>query len=113
WQDLAWSALVSGDFVPGAANARAAKEIAEELGDPALMAEALATVSLAAATMGRGMPDDLVARAQALAGRAGQEDVGMSRVTLALALSAVDDIDAAQEEFQAVLEQATQRGDQA
>ena len=112
-QDLAWSGLVSGDFVPGAANARAAREIAEELGDPALLAEALATVSLAEVTMGRGIPDDLVHRAQALAQRAGLKGAGTSGVTLALALKAVDDIDAAQEQFRAVLEQATQRGDQA
>jgi DNA-binding CsgD family transcriptional regulator/Tfp pilus assembly protein PilF len=111
-EDLAWSALVSGEIVPGAANARAAREIAEELGDPAMLAEALATISLAEAMRGRGIPDDLVRRAQLLRERARAIDPGMSRVTMGLALKAVEDIDAAQEEFRTALDQAIQRGDQ-
>ncbi len=78
-QGLSWCEHHDGDLPTAAGHARSALEMAEALGDPALLATALADLGFLEFLMGHGMPRRMMERALALeqpaTGRAG----GISR----------------------------------
>jgi DNA-binding CsgD family transcriptional regulator len=60
---LAWSIHEIGDMAAAEAHARAALEMAERLGEPALLASALADMAFFETVRGRGIPTALIERA--------------------------------------------------
>ena len=60
---LAWSIHETGDVAAGEAHARAALELAERLGEPGMLASALAEVAFFQTIRGRGIPTALIQRA--------------------------------------------------
>jgi DNA-binding CsgD family transcriptional regulator len=67
-QGLAWSIHEIGDVAGAEPHARAALEMAERLGEPALLASSLADMAFFETIRGRGIPTALIERALALGG---------------------------------------------
>ncbi|MBA3551496.1 MAG: AAA family ATPase [Actinobacteria bacterium] len=111
-RDLAWAGLMSGDLERASANARAALDVTEGLGDPAALAEAT-SVGLAEAMLGRGMRQDLMSRAASLEERArGLGIETQPSASFGLVLKWVDDLHAARSGLEELYRRTTERGDE-
>jgi DNA-binding CsgD family transcriptional regulator len=63
---LAWEIHRAGDVAGAEPHARAALELAKQVGDPTLLASALADMAFFETVLGRGIPTELIERALAL-----------------------------------------------
>jgi DNA-binding CsgD family transcriptional regulator len=63
---LAWSIHAQGDVAGAEPHARAALELAKQIGDPTVLASALADMAFFETVLGRGIPTELIERALAL-----------------------------------------------
>ncbi|CAN5327101.1 LuxR family transcriptional regulator [soil metagenome] len=112
-RDLAWAGLMSGDLERASANARAALDVTEGLGNPAALAEALTAVGLAEAMLGRGIRQDLMSRAASLEDRARALGIETQpSASFGLVLKWVDDLDAARSGLEELYRRTTERGDE-
>ena len=111
---LAWASQMSGDLEAAARHARSAVSYAEELGDPPILARALANVALLEFLRGRGVDRPLLDRALALeAQSAGRRIIGEPSWVLAMLHMWTGQLDAARTLLNAMHRRAAEAGDEA
>ncbi|HMN99253.1 MAG TPA: AAA family ATPase [Miltoncostaeaceae bacterium] len=113
---LAWSIHETGDVAAAEPHARAALELAERLGEPGVLASALADMAFFQTIRGRGVPTALIERALELEDTAaeGRSFLGSSRTSWVhgMLLAWAGDIDAARSTLTALRDTALARGDE-
>jgi DNA-binding CsgD family transcriptional regulator len=113
-QGLGYAGLFMGDLASARLHARSALELAEEVGDPAVIAEALGFVAYLEFVAGRGVRMDLLNRGVALERQTEGYWVRTVRpsYTRAQLLKYTDEFDASRSGFHALLENAEERGEE-
>jgi DNA-binding CsgD family transcriptional regulator len=111
-QGLGYAGLFLGDLATGAQHARAALELAEQVGDPAALAEALQFVAYVEFLLGKGPRWDLLERGIALEHQTNVLQLGnvLPSTTRAQLLAYTDQFDAARSALLGLLEHAQERG---
>ena len=111
--DLAFIGLERGMFAETERRARDALKLAEEVGEPVIIADALVVLALSSAYLGHGIDHDALERAQRLAGSAVRSRVDRDpREVMAELFLLFDRLDEAREIFLELLIVATERGDE-
>ncbi|MGQ0670972.1 MAG: helix-turn-helix transcriptional regulator [Actinomycetota bacterium] len=110
-QDLGYAGLFNGDLAGAEAHARAALDLAEGLGDSAVLAESLGALGFLEFVQGRGIRLDIMERAVELE-KETEEWHLVLRPTFCLAqlLKYSGELDAARTRFRALLDHALERG---
>src|SRR5439155_26635540 len=113
-QSLGYADLFMGDLEAAERHARSTLELAEEVGDPAPLAEALQFVGYLEFVLGRGAQWDLFERATALERETEEYWVRTVRpsYTWSQLLKYTDEFDAARSGFHALLQNAEERGEE-
>jgi DNA-binding CsgD family transcriptional regulator len=112
-RELAWTELMSGNARTAEGHAQAALDVAETLGDPALLADALTAVGFTQAYQAKGHPLDLVERAVGLAQRSERLQLFRHpRLMLGILLKWSDRFDEARIELEAMRTDAVEHGDE-
>jgi DNA-binding CsgD family transcriptional regulator len=113
---LAWSVHETGDVVAGEAHARAALELAERLGEPGVLASALAEMAFFQTIRGRGIPTALIERALDLEDTDDEWRSILGRIRPAwvhgMLLEWAGDFDAARSTLTALRDKVLARGDE-
>jgi tetratricopeptide (TPR) repeat protein len=113
---LAWSIHETGDVAAGEAHARAALELAERLGEPRVLATALAEMAFFQAICGRGIPTALIERALELDDADDEWRSILGRIRPAwvhgMLLEWAGDFDAARSTLTALRDEVLARGDE-
>lgn len=111
---LAWSIHEIGDMAAAEPHARAALEMAERLGEPALLASALADMAFFETVRGRGIPTALIERALELESRDERPFLGRVRPIWiqGVLLEWAGDLDAARSTLSALRESVLAQGDE-
>ena len=113
--ELAWVSITDGTVDDGAAHAAAARELATELGDDALLAEVLGAVLYAEYAAGRAVEQELVERALALEQSSEDAYLGHALSTTAIVAYRLFldlELDKARELWTSLRERAAARGDE-
>jgi DNA-binding CsgD family transcriptional regulator len=113
-ENTAWTLLMGRADVPRAAHhARAAVELARELDDLELLADALSALSHAEFLLGGGLPSEAIEEALLLEHMTPKARIGsLARMHHGLLLTCADDLTAARREYERTLEDARTRGDE-
>lgn len=113
---LAWGIHEIGDVAAAEPHARVALELAERLGEPGLLASALADMAFFETVRGRGIPTALIERALELEDTADEwrSILGRTRPTWVhgMLLEWAGDLDAARSRFTALRDSVLARGDE-
>jgi len=110
---LAWSVHEVGDVAGAEPHARAALEMAEKLGDPALLARALADMAFFETVRGRGVPTAMIERALELDSKDEWRPIlGRPAWIQGMLLEWAGDFDAARRTLDALRQGALARGDE-
>ena len=112
-RDLAWTCMVSGRVDAAEGHARRALELTETLDDSPLLAEAITAVGFIQAVKGRGLNQEQMERAVAIAERTeGPRLFRHPGLIYGIALKWSDRFDEARARFEAVRDQSLDRGDE-
>src|SRR5262245_5121103 len=110
---LAWSVHEIGDVASAEPHARAALDLAEELGEPALLARALADTAFFETVRGRGVPTAIIERALELDSTDEWRPIlGRPAWIQGMLLEWAGDLDAARRTLDALRQGALARGDE-
>jgi DNA-binding CsgD family transcriptional regulator/Tfp pilus assembly protein PilF len=112
-RDLAWVSMVSGSASDASRHARASLELAEELADDSLLADALTAVGFTEGVQGVGRPLEIMERAVTLAeSTRGVRLFRHPSLMYGILLKWADQFDEARSRFERVYSEAVERGDE-